>query len=264
MSEKRASGVGEWWKGLGQNGQAALTGSLIGGTTFGAVNMLREGKKNRFKNFLGGVAAGGLGGAAIGYGGSKLLNPSSKDPAKTVGSAASAVAGAVAKGPQKPAYTIPPPPAAGPAANDPPSDTAGRVERNLGGLQRRLVAGVGGAGLGAVAAPAIKTLGSVAGPNISRGWHTWTANSAKARADTFGKAVATAANQTNAAQYLAQEQAAKQQAIQAQRKAQLALNRTPTLGAAAKGSFKGPAGGKLGLLGALLGAGAGFSTAGKE
>jgi hypothetical protein len=76
----KLGGVQEWWDGLGKEQQYALAGGLVGGGTFGALNMLRQGRRDRFKNFLSGLAVGGLGGAAAGYGGASLLDPKKQKP----------------------------------------------------------------------------------------------------------------------------------------------------------------------------------------
>lgn len=185
MTEKEAKGVGEWWKGLDKNQQGALTGSLVGGGTFGAVNMLRQGKKNRFKNFLGGVAAGGLGGAAVGYGGSKLMNP--KAP----------------KTEDKPTDKPPeaggakPPPASVDDGNfvgtkgepETPSTALPWLKRRADGVVNDAGRAAVGAGVGAAALPMGRGLASMAGPQISRGWHSWSANAAGARAAEFGRPI---------------------------------------------------------------------------
>lgn len=94
---KDAAGPTEWFNGLGQDGQYALAGGLIGGGTLGGLNMLRNERKNRFRNFLAGAAAGGLGGAALGLGASRLNAPA------TVPDTAAGAGGGVA------AATAPPP-----------------------------------------------------------------------------------------------------------------------------------------------------------
>ena len=75
MGMLKEAGPAEWFNGLTQDQRYALAGSMIGGTALGGINMLRGGRKNRFKNFLAGAAGGGLLGAGLGYGASKLNAP---------------------------------------------------------------------------------------------------------------------------------------------------------------------------------------------
>jgi len=169
----KPGGVEGWWKGLGKEQQYALAGSLVGGGTFGALNMLRGGRKDRFKNFLSGLAVGGLGGAAAGYGGASLLDPKkpkASPPPKTD------------TPPVDPPIVPPPKPVNrdGESVLDTKNLAQGARQAGRSGLRIATSAGAG-----AVALPTIKGLSAYAGPDISRRWHSFNANTAASTAANF-------------------------------------------------------------------------------
>jgi len=285
----KPGGVEGWWKGLGKEQQYALTGSLIGGGTFGALNMLRQGKRNRFKNFLSGLAVGGLGGAAAGYGGAKLMDPAKSKPQEKPG---------VPKGDAPAPTAVDNGNFVGVGGDKPPFERSGESffsGKNLaeGGRQLgRSGLRVGtAAGIGAVGLPTVKAIGAYAGPDISRRWHNSNASSAGQRATVFGNSAnAEAAKlkglyarkvlagpnakqvqrdllakrntiRSTVAHYRASEATAKAEQAAAAAKATAAAGRTPTPGAATRAAFKGRQNilglGKLRnpVLGALMGGG---------
>lgn len=181
MQEKEAKGVGEWWKGLGKEQQYALTGSLIGGGTFGALNMLRQGKRNRFKNFLSGLAVGGLGGAAAGYGGAKLMDTAKSKPQEKPG---------VPKGAPPAPNSVDNSNFVGVGEAPPGPDQVAEAGKAVAEKGKQLGSSglrIGGAaGAGAVGLPVLSAVKNRAVPSIQRRWHNWGANAAGERAKVFG------------------------------------------------------------------------------
>lgn len=157
----KEAGPLDWYNGLSQDQRYALAGSLVGGTTLGGLNMLRDGRKNRFRNFLAGAAAGGLGGAALGLGTSRLAGPEAPPPpaeggAPAEGAAPTAPPPKAKAAPPVPAVKPPPPPPKPPGADAPPPEVAAAGAAARGAGPVALKANLYGAG-GAVTGAALRS-----------------------------------------------------------------------------------------------------------
>lgn len=68
MPTQFLQGLKDWYSGLPEAQRYALAGGLVGGGTLGALNMMKADRGKRVRGLLGGLAVGGLGGAAAGLG----------------------------------------------------------------------------------------------------------------------------------------------------------------------------------------------------